>query len=461
MATNISLTNIATFQNDSTAVAATTANNAAITTAFQDVLSRSGTSPNTMSAPIDMNSNRILNLPTPTNPTDPVRIEDLGTLTGLTSALVIGTTPNGVIYDINSTTLSSTAAGTTGQVLTAQTSAAPIWTTPSTGTIGSSGGFVNILRNATFDMWQRGNTISSPAATNTYTADGWIVNPTGATVSVAKVTNTRTSAATLSALQITGATSVTGILVTQRIESLMSAPIESDSTTFQAQIFNNTGATITPKLSTSFPTVTDNWGASTTDLAAVNLQSCPNGQWTQVAYTFTASSNASRGYAITIDLGNNFSTSGKTCLIAEVDVRNSTGVTTGLNSTPPIPELRPQAIEQLINYRYLYYLPEPANGGVQFLSLGVTSSTTAAQILIQYPIVMRQAAVIFTDAVGNWKCLRNGGGGSLLSTITNNASGQSVGNILITLISADFLAGAPTFMLGGGGAGFLSWSTEL
>lgn len=109
MATNISLTNIATFTNDSTAVAATTANNSAITTAFQDVLSRSGTSPNTMSANLDMNSNRILNLPQPTNPTDPVRLTDLGTTIGVQNGSGPATT-NTLAYWSGTNSISSDPA---------------------------------------------------------------------------------------------------------------------------------------------------------------------------------------------------------------------------------------------------------------------------------------------------------------------------------------------------------------
>ena len=40
------------------------ANFALIETALENTLSRDGTAPNTMSAALDMNSNRILNLPT-------------------------------------------------------------------------------------------------------------------------------------------------------------------------------------------------------------------------------------------------------------------------------------------------------------------------------------------------------------------------------------------------------------
>lgn len=77
MTDKVILTNLANLQNETTAVTAINANNAAITTAMNNTLSRDGTSPNTMGAPLDMNSNRIINLPTPVGSAEPLRIQDL------------------------------------------------------------------------------------------------------------------------------------------------------------------------------------------------------------------------------------------------------------------------------------------------------------------------------------------------------------------------------------------------
>lgn len=95
MAVNISLTNVTSLQNENTALAQLAANNAAITTAFQDVLARDGTSPNPMEADLDLNSNSILNVGgldmtghrisnvgAPVFPTDLVRLEDLTSIGG-------------------------------------------------------------------------------------------------------------------------------------------------------------------------------------------------------------------------------------------------------------------------------------------------------------------------------------------------------------------------------------------
>lgn len=77
MADKVTLASVASFQNDVTAVTAVNNNSASITTAFDNTLSRDGTSPNQMGANLDMNSNQILNLPAPATYTSPVRVIDI------------------------------------------------------------------------------------------------------------------------------------------------------------------------------------------------------------------------------------------------------------------------------------------------------------------------------------------------------------------------------------------------
>lgn len=61
MTDKITLTNLVNLQNETTAVNAINANNAVIVAAFDNTLSRDGTSPNTMSASLDLNGNQLLN----------------------------------------------------------------------------------------------------------------------------------------------------------------------------------------------------------------------------------------------------------------------------------------------------------------------------------------------------------------------------------------------------------------
>lgn len=63
--------------NEQSAIGVINANSTAIETALENTLSRDGTSPNTMGADLDMNSNNILNLPYPASDTEPVRLGDI------------------------------------------------------------------------------------------------------------------------------------------------------------------------------------------------------------------------------------------------------------------------------------------------------------------------------------------------------------------------------------------------
>jgi len=101
----ITLSNIGSIPDNPTSAANTIdTNNATIQAAFDNTLSRDGTSPNTMASTLDMDSNRIVNLPAPVGLTEPLRLTDANTLNG-----------GGTIQAIPT-------GGTSGQVLTKNSS---------------------------------------------------------------------------------------------------------------------------------------------------------------------------------------------------------------------------------------------------------------------------------------------------------------------------------------------------
>lgn len=72
----LTTTDLASLANQTSAITTINNNFAAVETALENTLSRDGTTPNSMSADLDMNSNNILNLPYPASPTEPLRLED-------------------------------------------------------------------------------------------------------------------------------------------------------------------------------------------------------------------------------------------------------------------------------------------------------------------------------------------------------------------------------------------------
>lgn len=83
----LTLTDLSSLTNQTTAINQLNNNFTAIEQAIEKTLSRDGTSPNTMTASLDMNNQRILNLPQPVNPSEPARYGDLtGVLEGAEQA---------------------------------------------------------------------------------------------------------------------------------------------------------------------------------------------------------------------------------------------------------------------------------------------------------------------------------------------------------------------------------------
>lgn len=135
--TKLSLASLANLQNEQTAVSTINANSAATATALENTLSRDGTSPNQMNSELDMNSNRIINLPAPISGSEPLRVLDAVTL-GNAGTITISNLPSGgttgqaleknsnASYDVKWATLPTTvsvpAGGTANQVLSKNTS---------------------------------------------------------------------------------------------------------------------------------------------------------------------------------------------------------------------------------------------------------------------------------------------------------------------------------------------------
>lgn len=143
MAINVTLNNVANLQDTTTAQNTINNNNSTLTTALQDGLSRSGSSPNTMSSNLDMNSNRILNLPAPGSQNEPVRLADVtsGTSLQFTFASPTAKVGTGATNGSATSAMRSDAAPPIDQTMT------PTWTgfhsfSPSSGLtsgIGISG----------------------------------------------------------------------------------------------------------------------------------------------------------------------------------------------------------------------------------------------------------------------------------------------------------------------------------
>src|SRR6185503_3441546 len=110
----VTLSNLTNLSNQTTAVTTINANNDALEAFSDTVLSRTGASPNSMATHLDMNSNRVINLPSAVSNSEPVTYSQfLDGLAGV-GAITLPTTdvPVSAVMQpvVNAGTISAAAA---------------------------------------------------------------------------------------------------------------------------------------------------------------------------------------------------------------------------------------------------------------------------------------------------------------------------------------------------------------
>ncbi len=294
---------------------------------------------------------------------------------------------------------------------------------------GLPGGFVNRFRNPIMDIWQRGTSITVTTS-GAYTADGWIVTPTGASVTVTQ-DSSRSNPDNLLALKINGAASVTNVSVVQRIESFVAAPLANQTCTVRFKIYNSTGASMTPALKIDDASAgVDSFSSVSADLASTNLQACANGAWTDIAYTFVANANAIKGMQISLFFG--AIGSGSYVEVTAADIRLTPFVATGLCATPPLTEKRPVHAEMAFCQRYLYSTYKNGVTPGSAMSIGMVetgfnySGVWSMYFTFTFPVEMASApAISYWDNAGNPSKLTQSPSTGGFGPVTNNVTGVS------------------------------------
>lgn len=156
----LTLSDFSSLANQTSAIATLNANNTLIETALENTLSRDGTTPNTMSADLDMNSNQILNLPTPATDSEPATkgYVDAAALGALESVV---TFDEGIVPDANDGAYLGTTALSWSDLFLA-----------SGGVINWNAGDVTITHSS--------NALAFGGASSGYTFDASLFLPSGA-----------------------------------------------------------------------------------------------------------------------------------------------------------------------------------------------------------------------------------------------------------------------------------------
>ena len=270
-------------------------------------------------------------------------------------------------------------------------------------------GFVNKFRNGAFDVAQRGT--SASAIVSGQTLDGWQIQATPIGASWSQQWNANIAG---NALRLNAISGLAGLTLVQRIESYVAAEMltaakAGQPITVQFAIYNNSGASITPQIAAGYASARDNFTTVTSDLGTTNLQSIANGSLGVVSYTWTPSANMANGYQIDLLFGGALNGSSGYIDVGRADVRVTPGLSTGLNSSPPTPELRPISVELPFNQRYFDssydngVAPGTATASGEFMIVSIGNSQVQA-IYIPRPPMRADPTLAFyspnTGAIG-------------------------------------------------------------
>ena len=295
-------------------------------------------------------------------------------------------------------------------------------------------GFRNRIINGDFRLDQRngGGSVSVGAGTTVYTSDRWLVSATGAGITYARVAG---SSGSPFRARLTGAASVTGVGLIQRIERLNSADLAGGVATLSVKASSSSLTTLTWTIYQA--TTNDNFGALT-QLATGNF-TINSTEATYVAANITIPNGATTGLQVTLSGGALLS--GQTLTIGDVQLE------AGASAQPF--ERRPYNVELMLCQRYFSkgFPPDTVPGGSVTTIAAIANSGGTVYTSILFPVPMRVAPTVtaYNPTLGTTGTWRDGGGADPAVSTSPTAVGcvfTVTGATLSATISGSWTASA-------------------
>jgi len=312
---------------------------------------------------------------------------------------------------------------------------------------GSGALFRNRLINGNMAVDQRNNGASqtfTAAAAIAYGVDRWYASCTGANITGQRVSGTSPN---LYAYQFTGATSNTGLIFGQRIESFNCADLVSKTVVGSLTVSSSSITTLT--WTAYYANSTDTFAAKTQiATGTLTITSTP----TDYSFSFAAGTNAANGIALEFSCG---ALTGTQTIKFENVQLESGSIATAF-------EQRPYSTQLVLCQRY-YYRTTMAAASLDGSS-GYAISATGSRTITPFPVAMRIAPTAL-EQTGTATDYRVFGGGAI-ATDCSAVPAFNAANTWFARTTFTVASGLTAYYATAHGAQigitpYLAWSVEL